>query len=486
MDDTISSGALRLSAHLATPPAPGRGIGLVLCHGLPNGPRGAATVGTTYPDLADRLARDGGLVVLTFNFRGTGTSEGDFSIAGWIDDLWAAVRILHARDDVDGVWTAGVGHGGTVALCEAASDDLVRGVATLAAPAVLRDWAREPARFVALAARWGCSGPRGIRRISAAGYAKSPVSTRFGPRPGYLRAPCSCSTVSTTWRCHRPRRAMIADAAGDGVELRLVHGAGHRLRHDPAPSPRCSDGWSGKSPDRWVTDSAGHARVREHVRERLIQWDRGLPAGRGAELGRVPDHHGHVDGRASSVSSTSSSGRAAAREQRRGQVADGEADTGAHVVGLARCAVLGEEAVGAHDVAHVGHVAHGPTVSDRDGGGPVLLGSGDARCEARHQEARRLAGTGVVERPNGDDGHAIAASGFERELLGAHLALAVGGEWLPRMCLRHRRVVATPYCSALPTTITISTPTDPQASTTLRVPATFTASSPVDPHESPT
>ena len=62
-------------------------------------------------------------MVLTFNFRGTGTSEGDFSAAGWLDDLRAAVTALAARDGVRTVWLAGFGHGGTFAVCEAASDE---------------------------------------------------------------------------------------------------------------------------------------------------------------------------------------------------------------------------------------------------------------------------------------------------------------------------------------------------------------------------
>jgi hypothetical protein len=60
MDDSISSGDLRLAAHVAAPPPPGRALGLVLCHGLPNGPRGASAVGNTYPELADRVARESG------------------------------------------------------------------------------------------------------------------------------------------------------------------------------------------------------------------------------------------------------------------------------------------------------------------------------------------------------------------------------------------------------------------------------------------
>ena len=87
MDDSILSGDLKLSAHVAVPNPPLPSLGLVLCHGLPNPPRGAVTVGTTYPDLADHIANEAGWTVLTFNFRGTGTSEGDFSAHGWLDDL---------------------------------------------------------------------------------------------------------------------------------------------------------------------------------------------------------------------------------------------------------------------------------------------------------------------------------------------------------------------------------------------------------------
>src|SRR5262245_41039852 len=155
MDDSIPSGELRLAAHFALPPPPGRALGLVLCHGLPNGPRGASAVGTTYPELADRLAQEAGWAVLTFNFRGTGTSDGDFSSSGWLDDLRAAVRALRLRGDVRGVWVAGFGHGGTFAVCAAATDTLVRGVAAIAAPRTLLDVARDPANLMELARDFG-------------------------------------------------------------------------------------------------------------------------------------------------------------------------------------------------------------------------------------------------------------------------------------------------------------------------------------------
>jgi uncharacterized protein len=233
MDDTILSGDLRLSAHLALPSTPGRALGLVLCHGLPNPPRGAVTVGTTYPDLADHIAAEAGWIVLTFNFRGTGTSEGDFSARGWLDDLHAAVTALSAREDVRGVWTAGFGHGGTFAVCEAADDPLVRGVASLAAPSTLRDWAQDPGRLLVHTRSMGMirtpgfpsdatTWVRDVGRLDAVAAAG-----RLDGRPLLVLHGVEDSEVPVD-----DARA-LAEAGRPGAELRLVHGAGHRLRHDP-------------------------------------------------------------------------------------------------------------------------------------------------------------------------------------------------------------------------------------------------------------
>ncbi len=236
MDESFLSGDLKLAAHVAVPPAPlapGPVPGLVLCHGLPNDPRGAATVGTTYPDLADHLARESGWTVLTFNFRGTGTSDGDFSAAGWLDDLRAAVNELAERDGTRSVWCAGFGHGGTFAVCEAATDERVRGVATIAAPSTLRDWARDPAYLLAHAREMGM--------VRTPGF--PPDAPRWAREIGTIDA------VAAARRLHgRPLLVLhgiddpevpvddaraLADAAGPIAELRLVQAAGHRLRHDP-------------------------------------------------------------------------------------------------------------------------------------------------------------------------------------------------------------------------------------------------------------
>ncbi len=233
MDETILSGDLRLSAHVANPTTPGQGLGLVLCHGLPNPPRGAATVGTTYPDLADRIASEAGWVVLTFNFRGTGTSDGDFSARGWLDDLRGAVRTLAAHDDVRGVWIAGFGHGGTFAVCEAADDDLVRGVATIAAPGTLRGWAQDPGRLLVHSRSMGMIRTPGFP-TDATGWVRDigrvdavAAASRLGGRPLLVLHGVDDAEVSVD------EARALADAGTSGAELRLVHGAGHRLRHDP-------------------------------------------------------------------------------------------------------------------------------------------------------------------------------------------------------------------------------------------------------------
>lgn len=233
MDDSILSGSLRLAAHFAMPSTPGRSPGLVLCHGLPDDPRGATTVGTTYPELADHIARETGFVVLTFNFRGTGTSEGDFSAAGWLDDLRAAVTALAARDRVRTVWLAGFGHGGTFAVCEAASDDRVRGVATIAAPSTLRDWARDPAHMLAHAREMGMirtpgfpsDAPRWVREVAHVDAVAA--AQRLDGRPLLVLHGIDDPDVPVD-DAHA-----LADAGAPLAELRLVQGAGHRLRHDP-------------------------------------------------------------------------------------------------------------------------------------------------------------------------------------------------------------------------------------------------------------
>jgi uncharacterized protein len=240
VEPTIESAGLRLAAHLARPQPGSSGPagddlppGLVLCHGFPAGPGGAATSGQTYPELAEHLAGEAGWVVLTFNFRGTGASEGDFSLGGWLDDLRAAVDHLGDSGAVSGVWVAGSSTGGALAICEAAEDERVRGVAALGAPASFSSWAADPEAFLAHTRAIGVITDPAHPRDRAA-WARElaeirPLSVigKIPPRPLLLVHGSDDETVPLD-----DARA-LAEAAGEDAEVRVVSAAGHRLRHDP-------------------------------------------------------------------------------------------------------------------------------------------------------------------------------------------------------------------------------------------------------------
>ncbi|HSH22610.1 MAG TPA: alpha/beta fold hydrolase [Acidimicrobiales bacterium] len=235
MQEPIQSDGLRLDGYLARPSpsstAPGR-PGLVVCHGFPIGARGAATSGQTYPELADRLAAEAGWTVFTFNFRGTGASQGDFSLGGWLADLRAAVDHLVEVGDVGGVWLAGSSTGGSLAICEAGADERVQGVAALSARADFDDWAAHPRRFLEHARSIGVirqadfpprmdEWTRELRELRPLA-----IVGRLAPRPLLLVQGSDDEMVPVL-----DARA-LADCHGS-AELRVINGAGHRLRHDP-------------------------------------------------------------------------------------------------------------------------------------------------------------------------------------------------------------------------------------------------------------
>ncbi|CAN5399824.1 hypothetical protein BH10ACT3_BH10ACT3_02740 [soil metagenome] len=232
MDYTFPSGPLKLSGHLAEPTEGPHGApGLVLCHGFPTRGRESPQSGQSFPELADRIAVELGWVVLTMNFRGCGTAEGDFSLNGWLDDVHAGVAQLR-KVGVTGVWLAGFGTGGSLAVCEGARNPNVRGVAALAAPADFDDWARNPRRLLLHSRQvqvikdpdfppsfdnWS-SELKQVRPLDAA--------ERLSPRP--LLVVHGDSDYLT------PKRDGRSLAAAHGrAEFRLINGAGHELRHDP-------------------------------------------------------------------------------------------------------------------------------------------------------------------------------------------------------------------------------------------------------------
>ena len=234
---TIDSGDVSLAAYLARPaPSAAGGAGrhgLVLCHGFPSESNDSAHSSRGFEELADRLAADTGWVVLTFSFRGTSKSTGNFSLGGWLADLKAATDALLATSGVDGAWLCGFAAGGGLAICAAGEDARVRGVAAFAAPADFGERASDARGFVAQARAAGVirdpNFPPDLEAWARELREVRPLSLigKIPPRPILIVHGASDEVIQVL-----DARA-LADAAGGEVELRVLAGAAHRLRHDP-------------------------------------------------------------------------------------------------------------------------------------------------------------------------------------------------------------------------------------------------------------
>ena len=231
---TVESSGTVLDAHLAQPTAAdsSRLPGLVLCHGFPIGPGGARLTGPSYHELADRIARDMGWVVLAVTYRGCGRSGGEFSLGGWYDDTRAAVDHLLDLPGVTAAWIAGFGTGGALGIAAAADDERVRGVATVAPPADFDDWHRNPRRLLLHARKLGAihsdTFPESFEDWSAelGQYRAVARAADLAPRPLLVLHGAEDDAVPVF------DARVIADAHGS-ADLRIIAGAGHGLRYDP-------------------------------------------------------------------------------------------------------------------------------------------------------------------------------------------------------------------------------------------------------------
>lgn len=233
MNGHFTSGGLRLARYLAQPAGSADALpGVILCHGFPVGPLDARQSALTFPELVDRIANEQRWAAMTFHFRGCGASEGDFSLQGWVDDLRAAIDHLIAEANPVGIWLVGTNTGGSVAICVAADDPRIRGAALLSPRADFDDWAAQPRRFLDHAREIGAVRTPGFPKAfdewgrELRRFRPVDAARRFSPRPMMVMHGDDDESVPVS----DARR--LAEAHG-AAELRVINGAGHRLRHDP-------------------------------------------------------------------------------------------------------------------------------------------------------------------------------------------------------------------------------------------------------------
>lgn len=230
---TITSGAVKLPRYLALPSGrQGALPGVIMCHSFPFGPFDARHSASSFPELVDRMANELGFAAMSFTFRGCGESEGDFSLQGWVDDLRAAIDHLIEQEQPTGLWLVGSNTGGSLAVCVAADDPRIRGCALLGPRADFDDWAAQPRKFLEHCRSVGAvrtprfpmdfdEWSRELRR-----FRPVPAARRFAPRPLLLLHGDDDESVPAS------ETRQLAEAHGS-VEMRILDGAGHRLRHDP-------------------------------------------------------------------------------------------------------------------------------------------------------------------------------------------------------------------------------------------------------------
>ena len=202
-----------------------------ICHGIPSERHNPRWRG--YRPLAEKIGRQG-FVVFTFNFRGTGSSSGNFDILGWTRDLKAVIDYLCHLPEVDRsrLSLLGFSGGAAVSIYVSAHDSRVSSVVSCACPT----------EFALLTEGIDSSSLiNHFRDINAIRDNDFPYSaeewfndfklfcpikyvTGIAPRPLLLVHGSKDELVEVS-HAHR-----LYDRAGEPKQITIVKGAGHRLR----------------------------------------------------------------------------------------------------------------------------------------------------------------------------------------------------------------------------------------------------------------
>ncbi len=206
---------------------------LVLCHGIPAKVKGPDDRG--YPLLAERFCGEG-FLVLIFNFRGAGLSEGNFDILGWVRDLEGALDYLALRPEIDQrrVFLMGFSGGAAVSIFVAAHRKEIAALVSCASPAEFRDLTTGKGMedFLAHARDVGIikdpNFPPSLKGWKKGFQSVKPLNwiDRIPPRPVLIIHGTADGVVNV-----RHARNLYEKVSGK-AELFLIDGGEHRLRID--------------------------------------------------------------------------------------------------------------------------------------------------------------------------------------------------------------------------------------------------------------
>ncbi|MBT3362624.1 MAG: alpha/beta fold hydrolase [Chloroflexi bacterium] len=223
---------LNIVGEIFSPDIVGPHPALVLCHGIPSGnPKDPDDGG--YHALARRYVGEG-FIVMIFNFRGAGLSEGHFDILGWTRDLSAVLDYIYDYDGVDKTRLSVMGFsaGAKVSVYVAARDKRVSTLVSCCCP-VRISFARDEQKIAELIEHQ--------RQLSVSRGTLSPLTPQdlmkkfehiavldcvddISPRPLLIIHGDKDEVVDSA-QAHE-----LYDSAVEPKQLVMIEGAGHRLR----------------------------------------------------------------------------------------------------------------------------------------------------------------------------------------------------------------------------------------------------------------
>ncbi|MDY6853478.1 MAG: alpha/beta hydrolase [Thermodesulfobacteriota bacterium] len=210
--------------------------GICLCHGIPGRIKDLKDRG--YKLLAQKFCKEG-FVVLIFNFRGAGESDGNFDISGWARDLTAVIDSFFKQPWVDKerISLMGFSGGAAVSMFVTAQDKRISHLVTCACPSEF-NFINEPekvALFINQARGIGIireqTYPPSLKEWLAGFKKISPIRwvDKISPRPILIIHGSNDEVVDIghAWKLY--------EKAKNPRDILIVDGASHRLRiHEEA------------------------------------------------------------------------------------------------------------------------------------------------------------------------------------------------------------------------------------------------------------